>query len=91
MPPWVYHTALDRNKTPSILWDGAHSILKFANLEPQLKNHGLPDAEKHVFVLQNSLPLLGWTVYIYDIAPEVDIAFGQLYGFWAYPEAWEKH
>ena len=32
-----------------------------------------------VFVLQNILSLLGWTVYFYDIAPEVDIAFYQLY------------
>ena len=32
-----------------------------------------------VFVLQNSLPLWDWTVYFYDIAPDVDIGFYQLY------------
>ena len=32
-----------------------------------------------VFVLQNSLPLWGWTVYFYDIAAQVDIPFYQLY------------
>ena len=32
-----------------------------------------------VFVLQNSRPLWGWTVHFYDIAPEMDITFYQLY------------
>ena len=47
--------------------------------------------KRGVFVLQNSLPLWGWTVYFYDIAPEVDIAFYRLYWLWAYSKVWEMH
>ena len=44
-----------------------------------------------VFLLQNSLALWDWAVYIYYSAPEVDIAFYQLYWLWAYPKAWKMH
>ena len=47
--------------------------------------------KRGVFVLQNRLPLCGWKVYFYNIAPEVDIAFYQLYWLLAHIKAWEMH
>ena len=74
------------------LWDDEQTISKFAILN---RNWRITDLV-YVFgwvpkVLQNSLPLSGGTVYLHDIAPEVDIAFYQLYWLRAYSKAWEMH
>ena len=74
------------------LWDGEQTISKFAIWNRNWRSTDLV----YLFgwvpeVLQNSLPLSGGKVYFYDITPEVDIVFYQLYWLRAYSKAWEMH